>query len=154
MWCRRMYSHPPVTGYYVSTSLASMNVPWICATIRAQYWGAWLTDDKIIQAMSRSLCFGVFKDEVIDGGDIVVCGQQVAFARVLTDGETLSTVTDVVVDEAFRNQGIGTLLMNAVIAHELVRNTISVLQAKPIAIGWYSNFGYDGAVGVMKRDPR
>lgn len=148
-----MYQHPPVQGYYVTTALASMDMPWVCRTLRAQYWGGWLTNDRIIGAMSRSLCFGVFRDEMLDGGELVVCGQQVAFARVVTDGETLSTVTDVVVDEAFRNQGIGTLLMKSVMQHELVKDTICVLQAKPIAQTWYENFGFSGAQGVMKRDP-
>lgn len=153
-WHRPMNPPPEVTGFYVSFDKSKLNVPWICAQLRAQYWGGWLTDDKIMTAMKNSLCFGAYIDDVMDSGELVVCGQQIGFARVLTDGSCLSAVTDVVVDERFRNRGIGSSLMRAVTEHGMVDKTICILQARPLAQEWYGHWNFQPCQGVMKRDPK
>lgn len=58
------------------------------------------------RAIRNSLCFGVF-----DGAT------QVAFARVVTDRATYAYLCDVFVLEAYRGRGVGTRMMEAVLAH-------------------------------------
>ena len=59
------------------------------------------------RAIDGSRNYGVYRVE---------SGEQVAFARVVTDGATYAWVCDVFVDDAVRGMGIGTALMAGLLA--------------------------------------
>lgn len=144
---------PVITGYTISTSKEKLSMLWVCQQLRASYWGGWLTDEQIIAACGRSLCFGVYGDDVIDGGEIALCGEQVAFGRVVTDGHTFSSVMDIIVEEKCRNQGIGTMLMNAMLEHPDVKGTVCIISTQDKGF-WYEKFGFETCPIVLKRDPK
>lgn len=48
---------------------------------------------------------------------VFIEGKQVAFGRAISDTTRFAYVADVIVDEAFRQQGIATALMNYLIQH-------------------------------------
>src|SRR5262245_301204 len=62
------------------------------------YWANGRTPELMRQAIANSLCFGVYKSD----------GQQVAFARMITDYATFAWLSDVYVSRAARGLGIGT----------------------------------------------
>jgi GNAT superfamily N-acetyltransferase len=74
----------------------------------------------------------------------------VGFARVLTDGLARAFVEDVIVDESHRGRGIGRQLMDAVLAHPLVRDVELVALSTAIP-AFYRPFGFDEDPGAMKR---
>lgn len=142
------------TPHQISTAKDRLNLPWVCQQIRSSYWGHWLDDKQIIKSIENSLCFGVYgPDQVLDGGEIVLSGEQVAFARVITDKSTFSTMTDLIVEESLRNQGIGTALVEAVLAHPDVKETINVISTEDASL-WYDRFGWKPCDGVLKRNPK
>ncbi len=141
-----------LTGFHVSTDRHRMNVPWVCAQLKATYWGGWYDDLQIQRAMENSLCVGVFADDVLDGGEIAVCGEQVAFARVVTDRATYSSMMDVIVAEEHRNKGIGSMLVEAITKHPDVRGTINIIATQDASL-WYDRFGWRPVHGVLQRDP-
>lgn len=70
------------------------------------YWARNITLEKVQKAIENSLCFGLFD------GD-----KQIGFARVISDFSTIAYLGDVFVLKAYRGQGLGKMLMDAVHAH-------------------------------------
>ena len=78
-----------------------------------------------------------------------------AFARVLTDDTYLALVLDVVVSPDRRADGLGRLLMDAIVAHPRVAAAESVeLVCQPELVDFYRRWGFTDAVGrslLMRR---
>ncbi len=127
----------------IRTGVPFIDQAWLRATLKASYWGAHYNDDKITTAIYRSLCFSAWIGE-----------KQVAFARVLTDSAITSALNDVIVDEGWRRQGIGTALLHAVFGHHQVKPTICILQARPENFGLYAKMGFVPVGSFYKRDPQ
>jgi len=70
------------------------------------YWAAGIPEALMARAMAHSLCFGLYR-----GGD------QIGFARVVTDRATFGYLCDVFVDSAHRGAGRGRWLVECVLAH-------------------------------------
>ncbi len=127
----------------LSENREEMDDRWVISEIRSSYWGEWMTPIQIMRALDHSLCFGAFIDT-----------RQIGFARVVTDRSTFSSITDMLVGERFRRQGVGRRLMLAVTAHRWVAPTICTLASRD-ARGFYAKFGFVEIGGdVMKRAPR
>lgn len=130
----------------ISTDPKLLDVHWVIRQLRGSYWGAHLKPSQIEAAIQKSLCFGAYVD-----------GKQVGLVRVVGDGSIFSSVTDVIVQEDMRNQGIGHSLMAAVVAHPEVNHTYCILRAREPA--WLFYFRHDFHVfdrkhGLMQRLPQ
>lgn len=130
-----------MTPVSISTDQSRLNLPWVLAQLRGTYWASVRDEQKTLEALRNSVCFGVYQDEVLDGGEIALTGRQVAFARVVTDGAVFSSVMDVVVDEGLRRRGIGSLLMREVVSHPSVAGTVCILSTRDAA-GFYERHGF------------
>ena len=95
-------------GYEIRTELADMDFdrihPWLSTDA---YWAMGRTRDNIETAARHSLNFGVFTTD----------GQQVAYARVLTDHANFGWLADVYVDRDHRGRGLGKQLVDVVMDH-------------------------------------
>jgi ribosomal protein S18 acetylase RimI-like enzyme len=131
------------TEVFVSTDQSLLDRDWIIAAIQSSYWGGRFTEDQLLRAIETTLCFGIYTR--------TGC-QQLGFARVLTDGITLSSVTDLIVREEHRRSGLGTMLMRSVLAHPRVSPTICVLQSRN-AVGFYQRLGFCSVTNVLTHDP-
>ena len=94
------------------------------------YWAKGRSLATVQRAIDNSLCFGAYVD-----------GRQVGLARVVTDYATFAWVADVFVLEAFRGQGVGKALMQAVQDHPDLRE-LRILLATRDAHGLYAQFGF------------
>jgi GNAT superfamily N-acetyltransferase len=133
-----------LSDVFVSTDPSLLDRDWIVSAIHASYWGERFTEDQLLSAINATLCFGVY---MRTGNK-----QQLGFARVLTDGITLSSVTDLVIREGHRRSGLGTLLMKSVLAHPRVSQTICVLQSRD-AVEFYQKLGFNSVTNVLTHDP-
>jgi len=70
------------------------------------YWGHRRPLDRLETAVKNSLCYSA---HVKEGND----EKMVGFGRVLIDYATFAYFTDVIVDENYRHNGIGTALMDS-----------------------------------------
>lgn len=131
----------------ISNDKWRLDLPWVCKSLKESYWGGHLSDSQIITAIANSLCFGVY--EIIPNA---FKAKQIGFARVVTDHACFSSVTDVIIDEAYRGRGYGTTLMQAVVAHPSVAGTISILASRD-ARALYAKVGYSPTNFVMQRNP-
>ena len=68
------------------------------------YWAKDRSREMIRGAMEHSLCYGVYDEQ----------DYMVGYARVITDHTTTFYLMDVIIDEAYRHQGLGTMLMDQV----------------------------------------
>lgn len=91
-------------GFYVSRKRNQISVEEAVRLLRQSDWAKDRPKEMIQKAIEHSQCYGVF-----DSAD-----KMVGFARIMTDYTTTFYLMDVIVDEAYRHQGLGTLLMNAI----------------------------------------
>lgn len=138
--------------FHITDSQEALDLPWICAHLKKTYWGGWLSDGQIIESTKNSLCFGVYKDEVFDEGELAVCGEMVGFGRAVTDGVTFSSLMDIYIDKNYRNQGLGTRLINTMLAHSKIKPTICTISTLDQSL-FYEKFGWEPCGTVLKRDP-
>lgn len=70
------------------------------------HWARGIERATVERSVRNSLCFGAYRD-----------GAQIGFARVVTDRATFAYVCDVFVLRAARGQGVGRLLVAAIMKH-------------------------------------
>ncbi|WP_109001986.1 GNAT family N-acetyltransferase [Streptomyces rishiriensis] len=97
------------------------------------YWATGRTLDKQERAIAGSLNFGVYD---------TASGEQVAYARVVTDQATFAWLCDVYVDPAVRGKGIGTAMAEAVRDHLTPYGLRRILLATHDAHGVYEKAGF------------
>ncbi|MCU1440484.1 MAG: acetyltransferase [Rhodoglobus sp.] len=96
------------------------------------YWA--LGRDRAVQdrAIEGSLNFGMYRD-----------GEQVAYARIVTDGATFAWLCDVYVDASVRSLGVGVALIAGVMDALEPLGLGRVALATRDAHGLYRKFGFD-----------
>ena len=93
--------------YELRTELSAMDLDRIHQWLSTDaYWALGRSRDNIERAAQNSLNFGLFTRG----------GQQVAYARVLTDRANFAWLCDVYVDRDHRGRGLGGRLMDDVLA--------------------------------------
>ena len=95
------------------------------------YWAQGVSPEMVDRSLDHSLCFGVYQ-----------AGQQVGFARVVTDFATFAWLADVFVVEAKRGQGIGKKLVAAVLGHPRLQGLRRFMLGTRDASGLYARFGF------------
>ncbi|MFJ7076559.1 GNAT family N-acetyltransferase [Streptomyces sp. NPDC098781] len=97
------------------------------------YWALGREREQQDRAIDGSLNFGVYD---------TVSGEQVAYARVITDRATFAWLCDVYVDPAVRGKGIGTAFVAAVRDHLRPYGMKRILLATHDAHGVYEKLGF------------
>ncbi|MER6626845.1 GNAT family N-acetyltransferase [Streptomyces sp. NPDC000987] len=97
------------------------------------YWALGRPREKLERAIEGSLNFGVYDR---------ASGEQVAYARVVTDRATFAWLCDVYVDPSVRGKGIGTAMVAAVREHLLPYGLRRLLLATHDAHGVYEKVGF------------
>ncbi|MER6084570.1 GNAT family N-acetyltransferase [Streptomyces sp. NPDC001833] len=97
------------------------------------YWATGRPLDQQERAMAGSLNFGVYD---------TATGEQVAYARVVTDQALFAWLCDVYVDPSVRGKGVGTAMVGAVREHLRPSGVRRVLLATHDAHGVYEKLGF------------
>jgi GNAT superfamily N-acetyltransferase len=121
-------------GYEISTDPARLDADrmhhWLATDT---YWATGRPRDKHDRAVAGSLNFGVYE---------AVTGEQVAYARVVTDRATFAYLCDVYVGPSVRGKGIGTALAAAVREHLRPYGLRRIILATRDAHGVYAKLGF------------
>ena len=120
----------------VGTALISddknlLQIDRICALLKTSYWAGERERETIARSIEHSLCFGVYQN-----------GEQVGFARCVTDYATMFWLADVILDERVRGQGLGKAMVDMILAHELLQGLVGTLATRD-AQGLYQRFGFE-----------
>lgn len=91
----------------------------VCQLLRQSHWANNRPAEVIAKTIETSLCFGVYHNDV-----------QIGFARVISDYAVYSLILDVIIDQHYRGQGLGTKLIEFIIDHPSIRTTSKVLWTK------------------------
>jgi predicted GNAT family acetyltransferase len=94
-------------------------------------WAKNIPFETVKKSLQHSLCFAGFEN-----------GQQIAFARVVTDFATFAYLVDVFVVSEARGKGHCKTLLNAVLAHPELQGLRRFLLASSNARGVYEKFGF------------
>jgi len=128
-------SAPPLPdGYELSTDPARLDVERVHRWLSTDaYWAIGRSREKQERAIAGSINFGVYE---------VVSGDQVAYARVVTDRSTFAWLCDVYVDPSVRGKSVGTALVAAVRAHLEPFGVRRIMLATRDAHGVYEKVGF------------
>jgi GNAT superfamily N-acetyltransferase len=96
------------------------------------YWAAGRSREVVERSIRGSLCLGVFTSG----------GQQVAFARAVTDSATFAWVADVYVDRAHRGRGLGGWLVGELRDRIESTGVLRLVLATADAHGVYERLGF------------
>lgn len=135
-----------MTAVEISFDLSRIDFGKTSEVIKASYWGAQRNDALNRRAFENSLCVGAYLD-----------GQQVGFARVVTDYACFAYVCDVVVWPEHRGLGIGKKLIQALLDHPELATVTGWSLRTSDAHTLYNKFGFevssDGMYMRLARQP-
>ena len=98
--------------YWICTDKDRLDVHLIHDYLsRTSYWASGRSLVTVQTSIENSLCFGVY-----------AAGQQVGFARIVTDSATFAWLCDVFILEPHRGQGLGGQLIETIVAHPELQN--------------------------------
>lgn len=108
-----------------------LQIDRVCKLLNSTYWAEARSEEVIEKSIEHSICFGVY-----DGGN------QIGFARCVTDYATVYWLADVVIDEDYRGLGLGKALIAEIVNHHSLKGCSGIL-ATLDAHGFYSKFGFE-----------
>lgn len=95
------------------------------------YWCRNIPLDVVQRSIEYSLCFGVYLD-----------GQQVGFARVVTDYATFGYLADVFILPEQRGNGFSKQLIQTIMRHDALQGIRRMMLVTQDAHGLYNQFGF------------
>ncbi|MFI6869332.1 GNAT family N-acetyltransferase [Nocardia sp. NPDC050406] len=121
-------------GYELSTDPARIDAERVHHWLSTDaYWAMGRPREKVERTIAGSLNFGVYE---------TVSGDQVAYARVITDSETFAWLCDVYVAPSVRGKGIGSALVVAIREELRPRSLRRILLATADAHSVYAKLGF------------
>ncbi|MCX3062496.1 GNAT family N-acetyltransferase [Streptomyces beihaiensis] len=122
-------------GYEISTDPSRIDAARVHTWLSTDaYWATGRARETQDAAVAGSLNFGVHD---------TASGEQVAYARVVTDHVTFAWLCDVYVDPSVRGKGLGTALVAAVRDHLEPLGVRRMLLATRDAHGVYEQVGFE-----------
>jgi len=115
----------------ISTDKERLNINLVYGFLTESYWAKGIPREVVARSVENSLCFGPY-----------CSGEQVGFARVISDYATYAYVGDLFVVEACRGQGLGKLLMECIMQHPQLQGLRRWSLVTLDAHGLYSQFGF------------
>ena len=98
--------------------------------LQETYWGHKRSLEMVEKVLENSMCFFL-----LDGD------RQIGFARVISDFTTTSWLSDVVLDDDYQNQGLGSWMVQQILCHPEISETQFALQTGT-AQKFYKRLGF------------
>lgn len=115
----------------VSTDKSLLNTTMVHTYLSEQsYWAKGRTFEEVVRSIEHSMCFGVYKN-----------GQQIGFARVISDKTIFAYLADVFVLPNFQGRGVAQILLKAILDHSELK-TVNWLLRTADAHSLYEKFGF------------
>jgi GNAT superfamily N-acetyltransferase len=117
--------------YEVSTDPARLDIKAIHAYLATTYWSPGVPFTTVRRAVENSVCVGAYLD-----------GQQVGFARMVTDKATFAYLADVYVLEEHRGNGLSKRMLSNLLQLEALQGLRRMMLATRDAHALYEQFGF------------
>ena len=130
--------------FSISTDKKRLVSDIITAYLKRSYWAQGRSREVVETSLQHSECFGLYDEER--------GGEQMGFARVITDYATYAYLADVFVLEAYQGRGLGKWLVKTVLSHPDLITCRWELGTKD-AHALYAQFGFERPTNdrAMKR---
>lgn len=115
----------------VSTDKNKLNVPFIQHFLKDIYWAAGRTIEEVQTTIDSSVCFGIYLD-----------GNQIGFARVITDYVVFAYLMDVFITEEHRGKGYSSVLIKNMMEEPSLKEVKIWRLATSDAHFLYEKFGF------------
>jgi GNAT superfamily N-acetyltransferase len=99
--------------------------------LASSYWSPGIAREVVERAIAGSHCLGAYRD-----------GDQVGFARAITDHATFAWIADVWVDAAVRGQGLGRAMVGWFVDHPRYAGIRRIALVTADAHGVYAALGF------------
>ena len=130
--------------YRVVEDINEMKLDDIVRLLRTTYWADKRPVEKIEKSVQNSKCYGLYLEEAEN---------LVGFARVIIDYATNYYLSDVIIDEKYRNKGLGKALVSHIVSSPELQGLRGILVTKD-AQKLYSQYGFEVVDGrVMVKAP-
>lgn len=120
-------------GYLISDDAERIDLDVTWGYLRTSYWARNIPRETVARSIEGSLVAGLYE----------AGGAQVGFARAVTDRATFAWIGDVFVLEEHRGSGLGTWLVETLLAHPDLEGLRSIVLATADAHGLYRRFGFE-----------
>ena len=117
--------------YMLSGDKTLLQPKQILGMLKETAWAKHYTLEIVDGIIRNSLCMGVY-----------IGGDQVGFARCVTDNTTVFYLEDVVIHPAYRGHGLGKALVGAILAQEPICQLKGILVTED-AFSLYERFGFE-----------
>ena len=115
----------------LSDEHARLQFDRIHAWLASSYWSPGIARDVVERAAAGSHCLGAYRD-----------GEQVGYARAITDRATFAWIADVWVDQPGRGQGLGRRMVRWFLDHRDYRDMRRIALGTADAHGVYAPLGF------------
>ena len=138
----------PAVAYEISTDRSRIDLDRVHRFLSTEaYWSPGVERDVVERSIAGSICFGVYAPD----------GQQVGFARAVTDKATFAWIADVYIEQEHRGDGLGKRLVEAVLGHPELQGLRRWFLATADAHELYRRYGFaelsDFNRFMSRRDP-
>ena len=116
--------------FLISDEKNRIQLDKVCQMLNTTYWAKDRSRHVIEKSIANSICFGVY-----------LYGEQIGFARCVTDFATFYWLADVIIDNKYRKQGLGKELVKSVVNHEQLRGCSGYLGTND-AHELYKKYGF------------
>jgi GNAT superfamily N-acetyltransferase len=123
----------------VSTDKSQLDIAFIYNFTKTIYWAAPRTMEDVQLCIESSLCFGIYLN-----------GEQIGFARVITDYVVFAYLMDVFIDEKFRGNGYSSILIEAIMKEPALYKIKIWRLATTDAHFLYRKFGFQSLANPEK----
>jgi GNAT superfamily N-acetyltransferase len=123
---------PP--DYEISSARERLDVERVHRFLSTEaYWSPGVARETVERSIENSFPFGVY----------TASGEQVGFARVVTDRATFAWIADVYIEADHRGHGLGKRLVAAMLEHPELQGLRRWMLGTADAHGLYRQFGFD-----------
>lgn len=118
--------------FQISTDKDKLDIQKVHEEVTATYWGKGRSMEETMMTIKNSICFGLYNDK----------GEQMAYARIMTDGLVFAYIMDVVVFDPNKGKGLGKKLIRHILDRADVRNVNTVALKTINAHHFYEDLGF------------
>ena len=118
--------------FVISTDRARLDLDVIHGFLTNCYWAKGIPREVVERSIEHSLCFGIY-----DGS-----GEQIGFARVISDLATVAYLGDVFVLESHRGRGLSKWMMGCILQHSSLQGLRRWILLTRDAHGLYAKSGF------------
>lgn len=93
-------------GFTITTDFNKIDINKVYSLLSNSYWAEGRTKDIVVKSLKNSFCVSLFYHD-----------NQIGLIRVITDYATFAYLCDVIIDDEFRNKGLGKWCLEFTLKH-------------------------------------